>query len=193
MSTRSYICKYDTSKKAYKVIYCHFDGYVKGVGAILDSNYDIESKVDALLNLGDISSLEASVEETKKNAYKDSGPCYIKNIEEAVADSGIEFVYLYVAKGLWQVYTVSSQTWGYLPNLLKAQGVSSHFALKWDLALGTAKDGDCYEQIKQAEKEGRLVDLVLDALDKLADSDYEAFKKKWSEVWAVYNFYKKEN
>lgn len=191
MSTRSFICKYDADKKAYRTIYCHFDGYVKGVGAMLDANYDTESKVDALLDLGDISSLEATVEETKKRAYESSKPRYVANIEEEVLNSGIEFVYLYISKGLWQVYMVNSQCWGYLPDLLKAQGVTSNFASNWDAALDAAKDGDCYEQMKQAEREGKLADLLMDALDKLSALDYEIFRKRWSEVWASHVFYKK--
>lgn len=191
MSTRSFICKYDTDKKAYRAIYCHFDGYVKGVGAMLDAIYDTESKVDALLDLGDISSLEPTVEETRKNAYKNSKPRYLAHIDEEVLNSDIEFVYLYISKGLWQVYKVNSQSWGYLPDLLKAQGMPSNFASKWDAALDAAKDGDCYEQIKQAEQEGKLADLLMDALDKLSALDYEIFRKSWSEIWASHVFCKK--
>ena len=186
MSTRSFICKYDTDKKAYRAIYCHFDGYVEGVGAMLDANYDTESKVDALLDLGDISSLESTVEETRKNAYKNSQPRYLTHItdNEEVTNSDIEFVYLYVSKGLWQVYMVDSQTWDYVPDLLKDKGIPSNFASNDDTTLDDAKDGDCYEQIKQAEREERLADLLMDTLDNLSDLDYETFKKAWSEVWA---------
>lgn len=192
MSTRSFICKYDANKKAYKAIYCHFDGYVKGVGAMLDANYDTESKVDALLDLGGISSLEATVEETRKNAYENSKPQYFTHIDEEFANSDIEFVYLYISKGLWQVYMVNSQCWGYLPDLLKAQGMTSNFASNWDAALDAAKDGDCYEQMRQAEREGKLADLLMDALDELSALDYEIFRKRWSEIWAAHVFYKEE-
>ena len=185
MSTRSFICKYDTDKKAYRAIYCHFDGYVEGVGAMLDANYDTESKVDALLDLGDISSLESTVEETRKNAYKNSQPRYLTHItdNEEVTDSDIEFVYLYVSKGLWQVYMVNSQIWDYVPDLLKDKGIPSNFASNYDTTLDDAKDGDCYEQIKQAEREERLADLLMDTLDNLSDLDYGIFKKIWSEIW----------
>lgn len=192
MSTRSFICKYDADKKAYKAIYCHYDGYVKGVGAMLDANYDTESKVDALLDLGGISSLEATVEKTRKNAYENSKPQYFTHIDEEFANSDIEFVYLYISKGLWQVYMVNSQCWGYLPDLLKAQGMTSNFASNWDAALDAAKDGDCYEQMRQAEREGKLADLLMDALDELSALDYEIFRKRWSEIWAAHVFYKEE-
>lgn len=192
MSTRSFICKYDADKKAYKTIYCHFDGYVEGVGAMLDANYNTGSKVDALLNLGDISSLEATIEETRKNVYEDSKPHYLANIDEEVVDSDIEFVYLYVSKGLWRVYMVNSQTWDYLPDLLRAQEAPSGFASNWDATLDAAKNGDCYDQIKQAEREGCLADLLMDALDELSASDYATFKKRWSEVWASRVSHKEE-
>lgn len=192
MSTRSFICKYDADKKAYRAIYCHFDGYVKGVGAMLDANYDTESKVDALLDLGGISSLEATVEKTRKNAYENSKPQYFTHIDEEFANSDIEFVYLYISKGLWQVYMVNSQCWGYLPDLLKAQGMTSNFASNWDAALDAAKDGDCYEQMRQTEREGKLADLLMDALDELSALDYEIFRKRWSEIWAAHVFYKEE-
>ena len=192
MSTRSFICKYDADKKAYKAIYCHFDGYVKGVGATLDANYGTESKVDALLDLGGISSLKATVEETRKNAYENSKPQYFTDIDEEVANSDIEFVYLYISKGLWEVYMVNSQTWGYLPDLLRAQEAPSGSASNWDAALDAAKNGDCYEQVRQAEREGCLADLLMDALDELSASDYATFKKRWSEVWVSHVSHKEE-
>lgn len=192
MSTRSFICKYDTGKKAYKAIYCHFDGYVEGVGAMLDANYNTGSKVDALLNLGDISSLEATIEETRKNVYEDSKPHYLVNIDEEVVDSDIDFVYLYVSKGLWRVYMVNSRIWDYLPNLLKDQGLPSSFSSNWEAALNATKNGDCYEQLRRAEQEGCLTDLLMNVLDDLPESDYATFKKRWSEVWASHIFYKGE-
>lgn len=188
MSTRSLICKYDEQKKAYRAIYCHFDGYIEGVGSMLDANYDTIDKVNALFKLGDISSLKATVEETSKEAYDDSKDRYLTDIPTNVADSDIEFVYLYISKGLWQVYLVKSQVWFYLPDVLK----SSCFASRWEAALEAAKDGDCYEQMKQAEQDGQLTDLLTSALDALPDSDYEIFKQRWSEIWASYDFYKGE-
>jgi ABC-type sugar transport system substrate-binding protein len=38
-----------------KAIYCHWDGYPEGVGAALTEHYSDPAKVEALLNLGDIS------------------------------------------------------------------------------------------------------------------------------------------
>lgn len=46
-----------------RYIYCHFDGYESGVGVTLKEHYLVESKVDALLDLGDISALGKNIGE----------------------------------------------------------------------------------------------------------------------------------
>lgn len=56
MGTRSFISK-KLDDERYKYIYCHWDGYPEGVGAILKKHYTDPKKVDKLLNLGSISSL----------------------------------------------------------------------------------------------------------------------------------------
>lgn len=56
MSTRSLIGKTNPDGSV-TYIYCHFDGYPEGVGKTLSLHYQDAAKVDALLALGDISSL----------------------------------------------------------------------------------------------------------------------------------------
>ena len=56
MSTRSTI-SIQTPEGDIRSIYCHYDGYFSHVGAILQSHYNTEEKVNALIDLGDISSL----------------------------------------------------------------------------------------------------------------------------------------
>jgi len=67
MATRSYIGK-QNSDGTIRAIYCHWDGYPNHVGRLLNDHYDEETKVDNLLNLGDLSSLNSTLEETV--AYK---------------------------------------------------------------------------------------------------------------------------
>lgn len=55
MSTRSLIAKKE--KEGYRAIYCHFDGYIEGVGDTLNRYYLDENRVTDLINLGDLSSL----------------------------------------------------------------------------------------------------------------------------------------
>lgn len=60
MSTRSYIGIRNPDKTT-KVIYAHWDGYVEHNGRILFENYKDKEKIEALLELGDISSLAAEI------------------------------------------------------------------------------------------------------------------------------------
>jgi hypothetical protein len=64
MATRSTIA----IKQGDKVtaIYCHFDGYKQGVGAILEAHYQDVDKVLRLMNLGNISVLGQEI-----GAYQD--------------------------------------------------------------------------------------------------------------------------
>lgn len=56
MSTRSRI-GIATGNGGVRSIYCHHDGYPKGVGACLNEHYRDPEKIERLLALGDISSL----------------------------------------------------------------------------------------------------------------------------------------
>jgi len=56
VSTRSRIGRW-TEEGAIESIYCHSDGYLGGVGALLADCYDSEERVRALLALGDLSEL----------------------------------------------------------------------------------------------------------------------------------------
>ena len=61
ISTRSYIAK-KIGEDAYLTIYCHVDGYLTYNGAMLLDHYNTPERVDALLALGDLSSLQEKVE-----------------------------------------------------------------------------------------------------------------------------------
>lgn len=68
MSTRSTIwIKKDEDK--YDGIYCHFDGYLDGVGKTLIENYTDINKVMALIELGAISSLGKSIECPENHSF----------------------------------------------------------------------------------------------------------------------------
>ena len=69
MSTRSLIgIKRDGNITS---IYCHFDGYLEGVGETLVNHYDTEEKIDALLEHGDMSCLGEDIKSCE--FYKDRG------------------------------------------------------------------------------------------------------------------------
>lgn len=62
MSTNSHIGK-KLADGSIKYIYCHWDGYLNGVGKVLKKHYTDEAKIDALLELGDLSSLGPEIGE----------------------------------------------------------------------------------------------------------------------------------
>jgi hypothetical protein len=70
MATRSRIGILDESGQV-RSIYCHFDGYPKGVGAVLEAYYTDKERVEALLALGDISSLGCKLSEEDACAVGD--------------------------------------------------------------------------------------------------------------------------
>lgn len=60
MGTRSNIGILNENNTVTK-IYCHWDGYPEGVGAVLKAHYTEEAKVRALMAFGDLSSIGASL------------------------------------------------------------------------------------------------------------------------------------
>lgn len=114
MSTRSNIAIRESSGEV-KAIYCHFDGYVMGgVGEQLLNHYKDETKVRKLIDLGGISSLRDTIEETAEGAYKNRGEekeilsfesdtDYAKCMED---DVWIEYIYMFdVDSGKWLLMT----------------------------------------------------------------------------------------
>ena len=62
MATRSTI-SIETSK-GIRSVYCHYDGYLGHNGKLLKENYDTEEKVNALIDLGDLSQLGETLKST---------------------------------------------------------------------------------------------------------------------------------
>ena len=64
MATRSLI-GIKLNDNITKVIYCHWDGYPEGVGLTLANNYTSPASVTALMELGDLSTLEGTLDKCK--------------------------------------------------------------------------------------------------------------------------------
>ena len=83
MSTRSTISilKKDGSLKS---IYCHWDGYLEGVGETLIVNYKTPLQVNELIKNGDISSLGTTINETEFYHDKDAKVAFLeyKSLDE---------------------------------------------------------------------------------------------------------------
>ncbi len=114
MSTHSLITA-KLSDGRFGSIYCHFDGYLSHNGALLLDHYKDQAKIDALIALGDLSSLGASPDCPQGHSYREpvSGFCvaygrergedeteggYGATVEEAIKAGGYgpqEFNYLW--------------------------------------------------------------------------------------------------
>lgn len=69
MGTKSTI-NLKTNEGRIKSIYCHWDGYPDNQLPILTEHYDTYEKVDALMELGDLSSLDKSIECPEGHSFK---------------------------------------------------------------------------------------------------------------------------
>lgn len=100
-----------------KAIYCHWDGYPEHVGATLAKYYKTPEMVEALLNLGDISSLASTLEETAGNAFAttsetDTQARIHANEEEWIefaSDQSAEYIYLFQP----QLFKKNEYEWNY--------------------------------------------------------------------------------
>lgn len=91
-------------------IYCHWDGYLSGNGAWLLQNYQDRTKVQALINLGDISSLGNTVEECvayhrdRGEAWEDVKPDTVSREEYLKRPIDVPYLYLYDTQGRWHAW-----------------------------------------------------------------------------------------
>ena len=60
----------------YKTVYCHFDGYPEGVGAILSNHYNSQELAEKLIKEGDISSLGEKCDCPEGHSYENPIPGY---------------------------------------------------------------------------------------------------------------------
>lgn len=71
MSTRCRIAINDGD--SFRSIYCHYDGYPEYMGRQLPNHYNTTEIVNELINLGDISFLMDTIDETRPLSYYEKG------------------------------------------------------------------------------------------------------------------------
>ena len=90
MATRSRI-GIEEEEGRVRSIYCHYDGYPEGVGAVLSKHYQDADKVRQLMELGDLSILGAEIGEkqdfNKRNSVEDWCLAYGRDRQETATDS----------------------------------------------------------------------------------------------------------
>jgi hypothetical protein len=127
MSTRSRIA-IEKESGIVNSIYCHFDGYISGVGKTLFNHYDKE-KLQKLIELGDISSLGESIIDTVaycRDRGEDLNFTTFPNVEDLFDygfESGIEYVYCLTKDGIWLVNRCGSSYVEILKETLEEEGL----------------------------------------------------------------------
>jgi hypothetical protein len=108
MSTRSRIA-IENQNGSVTSVYCHFDGYISGVGKTLEKHYTDRSVVEELIELGDISALDMTPSSTP-SYHRDRGEDLRKTSYLCVEDlfnlgfqSGEEYVYCFTKNNIWLV------------------------------------------------------------------------------------------
>jgi hypothetical protein len=107
MGTRSNIVKV-LNDGSVNVIYCHWDGYVAGVGQALLDNYNTDSKVSDLIALGDMSSISPEIAYDRDRGESNCAASKYDSLHEyldtLVDDIMIEYVYVF-ENNEWSVYS----------------------------------------------------------------------------------------
>jgi hypothetical protein len=108
MATRSRIA-IEKESGSVNSIYCHFDGYVDGVGKTLQNDYTDRSKVEELIALGDISILRSTIETTVAY-HRDRGEdkhstdyLSVEGLFNLGFESGEEYIYCLTKDNKWLV------------------------------------------------------------------------------------------
>ena len=136
MATRATIAKMEKDGSGIKAIYLHSDGYLEHAGRILAEHYRDESKVDELLNQGDLSAIDKNIGNKiefgnyKLRAENEQCVAYCRDRGEKYADFDLldseldlikfakrscdaEYVYMF-AYGYWYVYSVEDNTYEFV-------------------------------------------------------------------------------
>ena len=127
MATRSRIA-IENQDGTVTSIYCHFDGYLEGVGKKLFEHYDRE-KTEKLMELGDISALGESTLWTiayHRDRNEDLNFTTFPNVEDLFDygfESGIEYIYCLTKDGIWLVNKLGRSTVDILVEELEEEGI----------------------------------------------------------------------
>jgi len=127
MATRSRIA-IENQDGTVTSIYCHFDGYLSGVGKTLFEHYDRE-KTEKLIELGAISVLKESTLDTiayHRDRGEDLHFKTFPNVEDLFDygfESGIEYIYCLTKDGIWLVNKLGRSTVDILKEELEEEGI----------------------------------------------------------------------
>jgi hypothetical protein len=129
MATRSRIA-IENQDGSVTSVYCHWDGHIETNGVILNENYNTKEKVEALIALGYLSSLDKTLEKTVAYA-RDRGEEFLQvtysNVEK-LFDHGfnsfpVEYIYCFTKDGIWLVGEYDSNQVQVLSEVIEEEGL----------------------------------------------------------------------
>jgi len=128
MATRSRIA-IENQDGSVTSVYCHWDGHIKTNGRILNENYTTKDKVEELIALGNLSSLDETIERTVAY-HRDNGEYHLVqitfiNVEELFEDGfsmGVEYIYCFTKDGIWLVNALGSVNVAVLSEVIEEEG-----------------------------------------------------------------------
>jgi hypothetical protein len=128
MATRSRIA-IENQDGSVTSIYCHWDGQIYSNGKILNENYTTKDKVEELIALGNLSSLNETIERTVAY-HRDNGEYHLIqisfiNVEELFEDGfsmGVEYIYCFTKDGIWLVNALGSVNVAVLSEVIEEEG-----------------------------------------------------------------------
>jgi hypothetical protein len=128
MATRSRIA-IENQDGSVTSVYCHWDGHIKTNGRILNENYTTKDKVEELIALGNLSSLDETIERTVAY-HRDNGEYHLIqisfiNVEELFEDGfsmGVEYIYCFTKDGIWLVNALGSVNVAVLSEVIEEEG-----------------------------------------------------------------------
>jgi hypothetical protein len=108
MATRSLIGM-NLNNGITKIIYCHWDGYPSHVGELLVDHYNTPAAITALMELGDLSSLDATPDSCtayhrdRNEPWGMVEPRDVNTSELAAVgmDYGVDYIYVYNNEHEW--------------------------------------------------------------------------------------------
>ena len=111
MATRSLIGM-NLDNGITKIIYCHWDGYPDHNGRLLVDNYNTPAAITALMELGDLSSLEATLDtctayhRDRKEPWSTVEPRDINTSELITVgkEYGVDYIYTYNENYEWECF-----------------------------------------------------------------------------------------
>jgi hypothetical protein len=127
MATRSRIA-IENQDGSVTSVYCHWDGHINSNGVILNENYTTKDKVEELIALGSLSSLDITIDRTV-SYHRENGERLIQtkynNVEDLFEDGfsgGIEYIYCFTKNSIWLVGELGSVNIAILSEAIEEEG-----------------------------------------------------------------------